>query len=47
MASGVNETIHSYKDYRQQGIAKNILFSIWGFSNHFAWGIVSANPYAI
>ena len=36
-----------HKDYRQQGIAKNILFSIWGFSNHFAWGIVSANPYAI
>lgn len=36
-----------HKDYRQQGIAKNLLFSIWGFSNHFAWGIVSANPYAI
>lgn len=36
-----------HKNYRQQGIAKNILFSIWGFSNHFAWGIVSANPYAI
>lgn len=36
-----------HKDYRQKGIAKNILFSIWGFSNHFAWGIVSANPYAI
>lgn len=36
-----------HNDYRQHGIAKNILFSIWGFSNHFAWGIVSANPYAI
>lgn len=36
-----------HKDYRQQGIAKNLLFSIWGLSNHFAWGIVSANPYAI
>ena len=33
--------------YRRHGIAKNLLFSIWGFSNHFAWGIVSANPYAI
>lgn len=33
--------------YRRHGIAKNILFSIWGFSNHFAWGIVSANPYAV
>lgn len=36
-----------HKDFRHKGIAKNILFSIWGFSNHFAWGIVSANPYAI
>lgn len=36
-----------HTDYRRHGIAKNILFSIWGFSNHFAWGIVSANPYAI
>lgn len=36
-----------HKDFRHIGIAKNILFSIWGFSNHFAWGIVSANPYAI
>lgn len=37
--------VHS--DYRKQGIAKNILFSIWGLSTHFAWGIVSANPYAV
>lgn len=36
-----------HEDYRNHGIAKNILFSIWGFSNQFAWGIVSANPYAI
>ena len=36
-----------HKNYRKHGIAKNILFSIWGFSDHFAWGIVSANPYAI
>lgn len=37
--------VHS--DFRNQGIAKSLLFSIWGFSDHFAWGIVSANPYAI
>lgn len=36
-----------HKDYRHNGIAKNILFSIWGLSNHYAWGIVSANPYAV
>ena len=37
--------VHS--DYRHQGIAKSLLFSIWGFSDHYAWGIVSANPYAV
>jgi 2-polyprenyl-3-methyl-5-hydroxy-6-metoxy-1,4-benzoquinol methylase len=36
-----------HKDFRKQGIAKNLLFSIWGFTDHYAWGIVSANPYAI
>lgn len=36
-----------HENYRRHGIAKNLLFSIWGFSDHFAWGIVSANPYAI
>ncbi len=37
--------VHS--DYRNKGIAKNILFSIWCFSSDTAWGIVSSNPYAI
>ena len=37
--------VHS--EYRNQGIAKNILFSIWGFSTDDVWGIVSSNPYAI
>ncbi len=36
-----------HEEYRQQGIAKTLLYSIWGLSNHFAWGILSANPYAI
>lgn len=36
-----------HKDYRHIGVAKNLLFSIWGLTNRFAWGIVSANPYAI
>ena len=36
-----------HKEHRNKGIAKRLLFSIWGFSDHFAWGIVSANPYAI
>jgi len=37
--------IHS--DYRNIGIGKRLLFSIWGFSSFFAWGLVTANPYAV
>lgn len=37
--------VHS--DYRNVGIGKRLLFSIWGFSSFFAWGLVTANPYAI
>lgn len=37
--------VHS--QYRNQGIAKNLLFSIWGFSTDDVWGILSSNPYAI
>lgn len=36
-----------HEDYRHQDIAKNLLHSIWGFTDHYAWGIVSANPYAV
>lgn len=36
-----------HKDFRNRGIAKRLLFSIWGLSDDFAWGILSANPYAI
>jgi SAM-dependent methyltransferase/GNAT superfamily N-acetyltransferase len=37
--------VHS--DYRNKSIAKTLLRKIWQFSNDYAWGIVSANPYAI
>lgn len=36
-----------HKNYRNIGIAKRLLNGIWGFSNHYAWGIVTANPYAV
>ncbi len=36
-----------HQDYRQHGIGKELLFSFWGFSNYYAWGIMSSNPYAI
>jgi len=36
-----------HTDYRKIGIGKTLLFSFWGFSNDYAWGIMSSNPYAI
>lgn len=36
-----------HKDYRNSDVAKNLLYSIWGESKNYAWGIISANPYAI
>lgn len=36
-----------HKDYRKSDVAKNLLYSIWGESKNYAWGIISANPYAI
>ncbi len=36
-----------HKEYRHHGIAKRLLNGIWGFSDHYAWGIVTANPYAV
>ncbi len=34
-------------DYRNEGVGKKLLFSVWGITNHFSWGLLSANPYAI
>lgn len=36
-----------HQNYRNRGIAKQILLSVWGFTDHKTWGIVTANPYAI
>jgi 2-polyprenyl-3-methyl-5-hydroxy-6-metoxy-1,4-benzoquinol methylase/GNAT superfamily N-acetyltransferase len=36
-----------HEKYRHQDIAKNILYSVWGLTTDTAWGIISANPYAI
>ena len=32
------------KAYRRRGIAKTMLHSIWGFSNYYAYGIVTSSP---
>ncbi|WP_254509563.1 GNAT family N-acetyltransferase [Anatilimnocola floriformis] len=37
--------VHS--EHRHAGIGKTLLFCIWGFSDHYAWGLTSANPYAV
>lgn len=36
-----------HEEYRRQDVAKTLLFSIWGLSDHFAWGLLTANPYAV
>ena len=36
-----------HESYRRRNVGKRLLFSIWGMSNHYAWGLVTANPYAV
>ncbi len=33
-----------HNEYRRKGIGSALLYSIWGFSNYYAWGIVTSNP---
>ena len=35
------------KEFRRNQIAKRLLFSIWGFSNDYAWGLATTNPLTI
>jgi 2-polyprenyl-3-methyl-5-hydroxy-6-metoxy-1,4-benzoquinol methylase/GNAT superfamily N-acetyltransferase len=36
-----------HEDHRKQDVGKTLLFSIWRFSDFFAWALLSANPYAV
>ena len=36
-----------HEDYRRRNVGKTLLFSIWGFTDHFAWGLLTASPYAV
>lgn len=36
-----------HTNYRNRGIARRLLFSIWAFSNHFAWGLVTSSPFTV
>lgn len=37
--------VHS--DHRNRDVAKRLLYSCWTFSDHYCWGLVSANPFAV
>ena len=36
-----------HADHRHRNVGKRLLYSIWEFSDRFAWGLVTANPYAV
>jgi 2-polyprenyl-3-methyl-5-hydroxy-6-metoxy-1,4-benzoquinol methylase len=36
-----------HERYRNVRIGTSLLFSIWSFTDHFAWGLTTANPYAV
>jgi 2-polyprenyl-3-methyl-5-hydroxy-6-metoxy-1,4-benzoquinol methylase len=46
MVSWVTQLV-VHENHRRNNVGKTLLFTIWGFSNHRSWGLVSANPYAI
>lgn len=46
MVSWVTQLV-VHEDHRKQDVGKTLLFTIWRFTDHFAWGILTANPYAI
>ena len=36
-----------HEKFRHKGIGKTLLFSIWRFSNYYAWGVLTSSPYAV
>ena len=36
-----------HKDHRHQGLGTRLLRSIWSQSDQYAWGLVTANPFAV
>ena len=35
------------ESYRRHGIASTLLHAVWGFSNYYAWGIVTSNAFTV
>jgi len=46
MVSWVTQLV-VHEDHRRQDVGKTLLFSIWRFTDHFAWGILTASPFAV
>jgi GNAT superfamily N-acetyltransferase len=36
-----------HTDYRNKKVATRLLHAAWGLSDRFAWGLATANPYAV
>jgi hypothetical protein len=36
-----------HEDYRNRKVATRLLHAAWGLSDQFAWGLATANPYAV
>lgn len=36
-----------HEEHRQSDVGKTLLFTAWHFTDHFAWGLTTANPYAV
>lgn len=36
-----------HKEYRNQKVGFDLLSFVWGLSHAYAWGLVTANPYAV
>ncbi len=36
-----------HEAHRRSNVGKILLFTLWQFTDHFAWGLITANPYAV
>jgi 2-polyprenyl-3-methyl-5-hydroxy-6-metoxy-1,4-benzoquinol methylase len=36
-----------HEAHRRHNVGKTLLFTVWRFTDHFGWGLLSANPFAV
>ena len=46
MVSWVTQLV-VHEEHRRSDVGKTLLFTIWQFTDHFAWGLITANPFAV